>query len=246
MCIRDRYVHGSRAKFLAGSKKDSTHTDHDHIFSHNALFTTCDHPEPHYGIRSKKQKIIPNELVVVGPSNVELMGIPTPLILPFGFFPLNSEKKTAGLIFPRDYTFSPVWGFGIDNIGYYTPINDNLDLSLTGDIYFNGTYGLHLTTNYKKIYKYTGSLNLNWSERKSEIRGVRQNEKSFQIGWNHNQDSRAHPTRRLSGSVNIQTRDYSSLNLNDATSVLQNSLSSNINYTKTCLLYTSPSPRDRG
>ena len=158
----DLYILGSRAKFLA-SDKDST-IQEDHIYSSDALFTTCDHPEPHYGIRSKKQKVIPDKVVVVGPSNLELMGIPTPLVLPFGFFPI-SDTRTAGLIFPQDYTFSPTWGFGLENIGYYTPINENLDASLTGDIYFNGTYGLHLTTNYKKIYKYTGSLNLNWSER---------------------------------------------------------------------------------
>lgn len=225
----DLYILGSRAKFVAADQ-DSTIAE-DHIYSSNALFTTCDHPHPHYGIRSKKQKVVPDKVVVVGPSNLELMGIPTPLVLPFGFFPI-SDTRTAGLIFPQDYTFSPVWGFGLENIGYYTPINDNLDASLTGDIYFNGTYGLHLTTNYKKIYKYTGALNLNWSERKSETRGVPQVEKSFSIRWNHSQDSRAHPTRRLSGSVNIQTNDYQSLNQNDATSVLQNSLSSNINFSK--------------
>ena len=225
----DLYILGSRAKFLAADK--DTTIEQDHIYSSNALFTTCDHPHPHYGIRSKKQKVIPDKVVVVGPSNLELMGIPTPLVLPFGFFPI-SDTRTAGLIFPQDYTFSPTWGFGLENIGYYTPINENLDASLTGDIYFNGTYGLHLTTNYKKIYKYTGALNLNWSERKSENRGVPEVQKSFSIRWNHSQDSRAHPTRRLNGSVNIQTNGYQSLNQNDAASVLQNSLSSNVNFSK--------------
>jgi len=225
----DLYILGSRAKFLSAEADSSI--VHDHIYSSNALFTTCDHPEPHYGIRSKKQKVIPDKVVIVGPSNLELMGIPTPLILPFGFFPI-SDTRTAGLIFPQDYTFSPTWGFGIENIGYYTPINDYLDASLTADIFFNGTYGLHLTTNYKKIYKYNGSLNLNWSERISETRGVEDVQRSFSIRWSHSQDQRAHPTRSLRGSVNIQTNDYRSLNRNDANSVLTNTLSSNINYSK--------------
>ena len=224
----DLYILGSRAKFLAAGVDDG---EEDHIYSSNALFTTCDHPEPHYGIRSKKQKVIPNKVVVVGPSNVELMGIPTPLVLPFGFFPI-SESRRAGLIFPQDFTFSEAWGFGLENIGYYTPINEHLDVSFTGDIYFNGTYGLHLNSNYKKIYKYSGRLSLNWSERKREIRAVPEIEKSFSIQWSHTQDQRAHPTRSLSGSVNIQTNGYQSLNNNDATSVLQNSLSSNINFSK--------------
>jgi len=224
----DLYILGSRAKFLAARQDD---IDEDHIYSSDALFTTCNHPEPHYGIRSKKQKVIPNKVVVVGPSNLEIMGIPTPLILPFGFFPI-SESRRAGLIFPQDFTYSPTWGFGLENLGYYTPINEHLDVSLTGDIYFNGTYGLHLNTNYKKIYKYTGALSLNWSERKREVRGDPQIEKSFSIRWNHAQDQRAHPTRSLSGSVNIQTNGYQSLNNNDAQSVLQNQLSSNINFSK--------------
>jgi len=224
----DLYILGSRAKFLAGDKDSLAN---DYLYSSDAVFTTCDLDHPHFGIRSKKQKIIPNKVVIIGPSNLEIMGVPTPLVLPFGFFPI-SDSRTAGLIFPQDFTFSPTWGFGLENVGYYTPINESLDMSLTGDLYFNGTYGIHLNSNYKKIYKYNGNLSLNWSERKQETRGVEAVEKSFSIRWSHSQDSRAHPTRSFSGSVNIQTNDYQSLNLNDAESVLQNSLSSNINYRK--------------
>ena len=225
----DLFILGSRAKFLAAGN-DSL--QNDHLYSSDAIFTTCNLDHPHFGIRSKKQKIIPNKVVIIGPSNVEIMGVPTPLVLPFGFFPI-SESRTAGLIFPQDFTFSPTWGFGLENVGYYTPINDNLDMSLTGDLYFNGTYGIHLNSKYKRIYKYNGNLSLNWSERKQENRGVQAVEKSFSIRWSHTQDQRAHPTRSFSGSVNIQTNGYQSLNLNDANSVLQNSLSSNINYRKT-------------
>lgn len=224
----DLYVLGSRAKILT---PDQDSEEENSVYSSNAIFTTCDHPEPHYGIRSRKQKIIPDKVVVIGPSNLEIMGVPTPLVLPFGFFPI-SKTRTAGIIFPQDFTFSPAWGFGLDNIGYYTPINDNLDLSLTGDVYFNGTYGLHLTSNYKKIYKYTGSLNLNWSVRKQELRGIDEIQRSFSIRWSHSQDQRAHPTRSFQGSVNIQTNDYQSLNRNGAEDVLNNTLSSNINYRK--------------
>lgn len=226
----DLYILGSKAKFLAGQQSDSTSIE-DHVYSSDALFTSCDHPEPHYGIRSKKQKVIPNKLVIVGPSNLEIMGVPTPLFLPFGFFPI-AEKRRAGLIFPSDYEYSPVWGFGLREIGYYTPIGEKLDLSLTGDIYFKGTYGLHLSSNYKNIYKYSGRLQLNWADRKSELRGIQGSDKSFSINWSHNQDPRAHPSRTFSASVNIQTNNYQSVNRNDAQSVLQNILSSNVSFRK--------------
>ncbi len=226
----DLYLLGNKAKFVAGSNSDSTSID-DQVYSSDALFTTCDHPEPHYGIRSRKQKVIPNKLVIVGPSNLEIMGVPTPLWLPFGFFPI-SEKRRAGLVFPSDYEYSPEWGFGLREIGYYTPLGEKLDMTLTGDIYFKGTYGLHLSSNYKNIYKYSGSLRLNWSDRKTESRGVQNSTKSFSINWSHNQDPRAHPSRSFSGSVNIQTNNYQSLNQNDAESVLQNILSSNVSFRK--------------
>ena len=227
----DLYILGAKAKFVTGSQTDSLITE-DHVFSSDALFTTCNHPEPHYGIRSKKQKVIPNKLVVVGPSNLEIMGVPTPLWLPFGFFPI-SDKRRAGLIFPRDYEFSPVWGFGLQGIGYYTPLGDKLDLTVTGDIYFKGTYGLHVTSNYKSIYKHNGSIGLHWSDRIVETRGVNNSTQSFSVRWSHTQDRRAHPTRSFTASVNLQTNNYQSLNQNDANSVLQNSLSSNVSFRKT-------------
>ncbi len=226
----DLYILGAKAKFVTGSKKDSLVSE-DHVFSSDALFTTCNHPNPHYGIRSKKQKVIPNKLVVVGPSNLEIMGVPTPLSLPFGFFPI-SDKRRAGLIFPRDYEYSPVWGFGLQGIGYYTPLSDKMDLTVTGDIYFKGTYGFHVTSNYKSIYKHNGNIGLHWSDRVAETRGVKSNTQSFSIRWSHTQDRRAHPTRSFTASVNLQTNNYQSLNQNDANSVLQNSLSSNVSYRK--------------
>ena len=52
----DLYVHGAETKFVAGSGvgRDTN----DVAFFKSTLITTCDHPEPHYGIRSSKQKII--------------------------------------------------------------------------------------------------------------------------------------------------------------------------------------------
>lgn len=226
----DLFVLGDRAKFVSGAARDTTQDDT--IYSENAIFTTCNHPEPHYGIRSRRQKVVTDKVVVVGPSNLEIMGVPTPLWLPFGFFPISKTRK-HGILFPRGYEYSPEWGFGLRNIGYYFPINDYLDLSLTGDIYFKGTYGIHLASNYKKRYKYNGSLRLSYSDRKVENRGLYDSTRSFSIGWSHNQAASAHPTNRFGGSVNIQTNNYQSLNQNDAQSVLQNSLSSNLSFNKT-------------
>lgn len=225
----DLYVLGTKAKFI--SKDADTLEVNDYIYSENAIFTTCDHPEPHYGIRSKKQKLVPGNVVVVGPSNLEIMGIPTPLWLPFGFFPVTEDRR-QGLLFPRDYQYTQEWGFGLNNIGYYLPINDYMDLSATADIYFKGTYGLHLNSSYRKRYKYNGSFRIDFNDQRFENDSDASvsREKSLSIGWNHSQDRSAHPYNNLSGSVNIQTNGFQQRTQFDAGSQLNNTLNSSVRY----------------
>ncbi|HOJ90552.1 MAG TPA: putative LPS assembly protein LptD, partial [Saprospiraceae bacterium] len=99
---QDIYIHGKVTKFISKDNPE-THGD-DVIYSKDAIFTTCNHPDPHFGIFSRKQKVIPNKLVIVGPSKVVIKGIPTPLQLPFGFFPISKDRQ-GGLIFPKNYTY---------------------------------------------------------------------------------------------------------------------------------------------
>ncbi len=227
---RDLYVLGKRAQFYG---KDSlVNRNTDVVYSENAIFTTCSHPNPHFGIRSKKQKVIPDEVVVVGPSNLEVGGVSTPLWLPFAFFPLKEGKRT-GLIFPRDYEYSDNWGFGLRGVGWYFPINDYWSLQLTGDIYTRGTWGINANAQYRKRYRYSGDLQLAFADRKRRVFAQKLSERSLSLRWSHRQDGKAHPTNRFSASVNIQTNDYQSLNQNDAQSVLQNTLTSNVSFSKT-------------
>ncbi len=227
----DLYIHGSESKIFQGVKADPSDTiKSDIAYNRNSIFTTCNHPYPHFGIRAKKLKMISGEVAVVGPSNIELGGIPTPLALPFGFFPLKQGART-GLIFPRDYEFSETWGFGLRNVGWYFPINDNWDTKVTGDIYFKGTWGLNANTRYKYRYKNSGNFNLSFSDRVQELSDAsKSRDRSLSLRWSHSQDRSAHPNRSFSASVNIQTNGFQSRNYNDANSVLDNSLSSNINY----------------
>ncbi|MCB0655448.1 MAG: LPS-assembly protein LptD [Saprospiraceae bacterium] len=226
----DMYLKGYRTKIIdaTGTIPGDT-SDYKIIYNEDAIITSCDAPVPHYGIRSKKQKLVPNKQVIVGPSTLEVEGVPL-FWLPFGFFPIKETQK-AGLIFPRDYEFSPQWGFGLRNVGYYTPLGEHFDLKLTGDIYTRGSWGLAAATNYVKRYKYSGNANFAFSNRQSELSdGTYASTKSFAITWSHTQDQRANPFQRLSGNVNIQTGSYQQLNYNDAQSKLQNSLSSNVSF----------------
>ncbi len=226
------YVLGEKSKFIRTNvtvSPDSTFRQ-DIIFSQNALFTTCDHEHPHFGIRSKKQKVIPGKLVIVGPSNLEIAGIPTPLFLPFAFFP-TTENKTQGLIFPRGYEYSERWGFGLRNIGYYIPVNDYLDLTLSTDVYLKGTWGTSLQVSFNKRYNYNGRLNIGYYRQRNEAPdGTVSFDPSLSFQSNLTQAAGAHPTRRIGGSINIQFNDYQAANFNDAQSVLQGQFSSNMSY----------------
>ncbi len=228
------FIRGSKTKFLS-AEGDSTLED-DVLFNSSAIFTTCDHPQPHYGIRSNKIKIIPGKLAVIGPSRIELDGLPTPFWIPFGFFPI-SPKIHSGLIFPRDYTYERDLGYGLRNIGWYFAINDYMDFTLLGDIYFNTPISYRVSGDYRYNirYKYNGRLNLGYSKRFIEPPGDyhKNGITSFSITYSHNQDSRANPYHHFGGSINIRTNGYDQLNYNNAQRVSQNSYNSNLNYRRT-------------
>ncbi len=218
---------GEKGKFF-GTGNDTTKSNI--IYNKNAIFSTCTLDHPHFGIRSNKQKIVQDKVAVVGPCNLIIGDIPTPLWLPFGFFPLKLGKRT-GLIFPRNYEYSEAWGFGLENIGYYLPVNDNMDLQLTADIYLKGTVRLHAISNYKKRYKYGGRANIDFAYQRSEdTEGNITYTPSGALQWSHNQDAKAHPYRSLGGNINLQAGNYQRNNRTDAAARLNTSLSSNMSF----------------
>lgn len=225
----DVIVKGTRSKFVSGEQKDST--SNDYVYSEDALFTTCTAPNPHFGIRSNKQKVIPNKLVVIGPSNLEIMDVPTPLWLPFGFFPISTGRRT-GLLFPRDYEYSQQWGFGLREIGWFFPLGDHFNLSLTSNIYLKGTWGVNAFSTYKKRYKYNGNLSMGYDSRRMESgEGIVSRNNSMFLEWRHRQDATAHPTNTFGGSIKIQTNNYQNRVYNDER-VLDNQLRSNLSFDK--------------
>ncbi len=226
----DIVVLGSRSKFVS-SGEDSTSRE-DVVYSKDAIFTTCTHPEPHFGIRSSKQKVIPNKLVVVGASNLEIMNIPTPLWLPFGFFPISSGRQT-GLLFPRDYEYSDALGFGLREIGWFFPLGEHFNLALTTDIYLKGSYRLHARSQYRKRYKYSGNFSLDFDRQRIEaFDGTIAPTNAISFRWSHQQAPTAHPNNQFGGSINIQTGDYQSRVLNSAARVLQNQFRSNLTFSR--------------
>ena len=225
-------IHGSKTKFVS-KDADTTSVD-DQIFNQNAVITTCTHDPPHYGIRARKLKVIPGKLAIIGLSQLEIMGIPTPLILPFGFFPLV-EGRSSGLIFPNNYEYNEQLGLGFREIGYYFPINDYYDLRVTGDIYTRGTHRINLRSNYKKRYKYSGNIQLSYANNigESSVDGSRTSNKSYSLKITHNQDSKAHPYQNIGGTVNLSTNRFDQTNSTSYENVVNNKIRSNFFYKHT-------------
>ena len=223
---------GSTTKFIAGDTDSLGVKADDQIYNEDAIITTCTHDPPHYGIRAGKLKFVPNKLAVMSVAQVEIARVPTPLFLPFGFFPL-AKGKSSGLIFPSSYEYNEQLGLGFREIGYYWPVNDYMDLKVTGDIYTRGSYGFRVNTNYKKRYGYTGNITLGHSNniRDNDRDGTKLSQKSFNISIRHQQDAKAHPYRRLGGSINIQTNRYDQRVYENPQTALVNQYSSNFSFT---------------
>ena len=232
----DIFVRGGKSKFVSGAVAIDDTTDADVIYTTGAIFTTCTADHPHFGIRTRRAKVVPGKLAVIGPSNLEIAGVPTPLWLPFGFFPLKSGRS-SGLLFPSDWQYSPQFGFGAQGIGWFFPLGEHVNLQLTADLYLRGTFNLYATSSYVKRYKYTGNFQFDYSRLKQETRivdGLRNVINSgISLRWSHRQDRRAHPTFNFGGSINFSTNRIDQRFRNDYQTAATNITRSSMNLTKT-------------
>lgn len=185
----------------------------------NGLYTTCDqHDHPHFYIRMNKAILIKDKKVISGFANLNIEGVPLPLAIPFGFFPIT-KKGTSGILMPT-YGEEKMRGFNLRNGGYYWFINDYVDLALTGTIYTNGSWGLDVGSNYRKRYKFTGRFNFSMSRNHTSEKGTPDysESKDWSVRWNHNQDPKANPYTTFSASVDMSSASnnyYNSTNIND-------------------------------
>lgn len=223
------FVHGAVIKYI--SKEADTLAHVETIYARHGMITGCDCSEPHYGIRANKLKVVPDKLAVLGFSHLEIAGIPTPAVLPFGFYPMFSEER-SGLLIPKNYSFHESLGYGLEGMGYYFPVNDYLDLAITGNIYTRGTWGLNVASNYKKRYKFTGNFRLSYSNVRKEVNGrlKKENDHKFQFSLAHNQDRKAHPYMNLGGSINLTLNGYDKTFNTDAQTRLNNITTSNFTF----------------
>jgi len=205
------------------------------VYMQNVKFTTSDNIEdPEYYFFARKIKFVPKKKIVTGLVNMFIADVPTPLGLPFAFFPMT-ENRTSGFIIPS-YGEDNDQGFFLQNGGYYFALSDYADLTIQGDYYTNASYAIRSDISYAKRYRFNGGLNLRFEDNITSERGFPDFAKntSYNIQWQHSKDSKSNPNSRFSASVNIGSSTYfqDSRNLTNIGSRLNNTLSSSINYSR--------------
>lgn len=205
----------------------------DELFATDAYYTTCDLDHPHFKLQANKIKVIPEKVIVTGPANLVIADIPTPLFVPFGIFPLQ-KGRSSGVLLPA-YGQSPNQGYYLRNGGFYLGINDYLDVALLGDVYSRGSWKLNFGSNYALRYRYRGKFSLEYGKLRNGdplFEGYSVT-KQFKVRWNHSQDSKAHPNRTFSASVNVGSSRFDRTFLTNSNNLLTNTFGSSISYSKT-------------
>ena len=220
----EMYVQGEKIKKISETE----------LFAYRGIITTCNYDVPHFDFRTKKMKVVNKKLAITGPIHPEFEGVPVPIYIPFGYFPL-SQGRHSGLL-PPEFTTNEQFGIGLEGLGYYKVINDNLDVTLRTNLYSYGGWAAFLTPSYRTRYRFNGSLNLAAqssrilsSDGKDEFTTTR----TYNVTWSHVVDSRARPGTNFSASVNAGSSKFNQYVANNPTRNYSNQMSSSITYSKT-------------
>jgi hypothetical protein len=202
------------------------------IFGSHSLYTTCSLDTPHFGIRAGRIKVIPGHIIVAGSANLQIEGVPTPIFLPFGVFPIT-ETQRSGFRIPA-YTLEQNRGLALTNGGYYFSISEYVDLLLLGSIYSKGSYNISAVSTYAKRYKYNGGLSFSYAYNKlGEVFEPGSTiQRDYALQWRHATDPKSRPGQTFNANVNIQKGDYYRDNSYNINQITQNQFLSTVSYQK--------------
>ncbi len=217
----DGFLHGKKVKKI----NDSI------MYLSGGSYTTCNYAHPHFAINFTKSKLISNNKIVTGPAWLTVEDVPTPVALPFAFFPITKQRQ-SGILIPS-YGWMNYRGYYLKDGGYYFAINDILDLAPPAELYTNLSWAAEAKSNYYVRYKYKGAVDLRYGQTFEGIRGDTANFNSFndfKFTWRHDQDPKSNPYSRFSANVTLQSRNYNKNTTNRA-DYFNSTTTSSISYT---------------
>ncbi len=210
--------------------------DSNVIYAYRGSFTTCNLDTPHFTFRTKKMKIINGKIGVSGPTHPEFEGVPVPIYIPFGIYPLSTGRQ-SGILAPQ-FASSQDFGLGLEGLGYYKVLSENVDVTLRTNLYSYGGWSANINSRYLMRYKYSGGFNLAIQKNKVLNRfSVKAADEftttsSYMINWSHSRDSKARPGTSFTANVNFGSTRFNSSILNNAFQNFNNQLQSSIAYSK--------------
>jgi hypothetical protein len=173
------------------------------IFAENAAYTTCELDHPHYALEAGRLKIVDGKEVYTGPVRLRLLGLPTPLMLPFGYFPAAEGRRSGPL--PVRYGSESGYGLFLENVGWYWALSDYLDAQVSGKLGTEGSFQVRGAARYKRLYAYDGQFDIS----AGRLRTGESTDPGFaprvplQVRWSHAQ---TFPTgQQLQANVDLQS-----------------------------------------
>ncbi len=205
----------------------------DEFFAAAGRFTTCNLDTPHFAFRAQKMKLVSNKWAYSGLAYPEFEGVPMPVGIPFGIYPL-SQGKHSGLL-PPAFTSTQSFGLGLEGLGYYKVLNEYFDVILRSNIYSYGGYTLNVSPTYRKRYKYSGGARFDFQNTKINFKGDPDflSTRTFNVSWFHSMDSKARPGVTFTSNVNFGSTRFNRLVPNNSLQNFTNQVASSIAYSKT-------------
>lgn len=178
-----------------------------------STYSTCDADTPHFYIRLPRAKVYPGKKIISGPGNLVIAGIPLPLFIPFGYFPIQKKLAASGILIPR-IGQERERGYSLTEGGYYFAVSDYFDLSLKGNLYANGTWMATAQSNYNKLYKYSGNFDFSYANNISGHKGLPDYSRAsnYRLGWTYSQNAKSSPGSRFSANVNMSSSAFDQTN----------------------------------
>lgn len=218
----EMYVYGEKIKKV----------DKDVFYALRARFTTCNLDTPHFAFISNKIKFINKKTAYSGPVHPEFEGVPVPVYLPFGIFPM-SQGRHSGLIAPS-FTANDQQGLALEGLGYYKILSQTWDAILRGTIYSYGGWTANLNPRYFKKYRYQGNFSLDVQHFKTNFKGDPDytSSRAYNLRWSHSADTKSRPGVSFSANVNAGSSKFNSQVPNSPARNFTNQMQSSITYSK--------------
>jgi len=219
----------TEGSFYTGTKIKKV--DKETYFIEDGMFTTCDDKDcPHYHFTASKMKVIHKEQLVAEWIYLNFGGVPFPIPIPFGVFPIQAGRR-SGIITPA-FGSDGELGTYFSHFGYFWAISDYLDLNLTADYYTRGSYKFDSRFRYSKRYQYAGNFSGSYGKfYYGQETDVDYSEtEDWRLLWNHNQSIT--PTSRIDAKLEFISGTNITRTISDINEALRNDVVSNATYFK--------------